>query len=332
MGWVRAVDVDVAFAVSFAVDCAWLWASGQLAGARPRAGRVAAAAAAGALADLWSLFPSGWPLRTWPGRLLAGLVAVTLAYGGLVRPRALWRLLGFAYAAGMLMAGAGLLLAPAGGTALVPGAGGTWHAVARPAAVSWPAALGAALALAGGRLLLEAALAWRRLRHGTREVEVVVGGTRLSLTALVDTGCRVQEPLSRRPVLVAEAAALAPLLPPALAEAARAPGDGERLAALPPEWAQRVRLVPYQAVGTPAGLLLAFQPEALRVAGRPPRGATAYVALSPVPLDPSGTFRALLPAALCGEEPGAARSHGPPDGAGRIRVEDGPDASGRDGA
>ncbi len=310
VGLVRAVDVDVAFAAAFAVDSAWLWASGQVAGVRAPLGRLALAAAVGALADVFSLLPAGWPLRTWPGRLIGSLVAVTLAYGGHVRPRAMWRLLGFFYATGILMAGAGLMLAPAGGGALVSRSGGTLTLIRIPAAVSWPAALGAALALAGGRLLLQAALAWQRLRHGTREIEITMGGGRVRVTALLDTGCRLREPLSGCPVVVTEAAALAAVLPAVLVEAAGAPGSGERLSRLPADWVQRVRLVPYQAVGTPAGLLLAVETEALVVAGQPASAVRSYVALSPTPLDPSGTFRALLPAALFGE--------------------DRPDASGRD--
>lgn len=310
MGLVRVVDVDVAFAIAFAVDSAWLWASGRIAGVRGPLGRLALAAGVGALADVCSLFPEGWPLRTWSGRLLGSLVAVGLAYGSRVAPRAMWRLLGFFYLTGMLMAGAGVLMAPPGGTALVALDAGRVTAVPRPGAVAWPAALGVALALSGGRLLLDAAAAWQRLRRSTRQVVVTLGATRVQLTALVDTGCQVREPLSRRLVLVAEAAALAGALPPELAAAVHAPHDVRCLARLPPEWAQRVRLVPYQAVGTRAGLLLTVQAETLTVAGMAEPLAPAYVALSPEPLDPSGTYRALLPAALFGA--------------------DSPDASGRD--
>lgn len=303
MGWVRVVDVDVAFALSFAVDAAWLWAAGQAAGVRGPALRLILAAALGALADVLVLFPVGGPLRTGPGRLLASLVAVVLAYGGQVAPRALWRLLGYFYLLGMLMAGAGVLLAMPGQGFTVATAGAVATVFAAPAPFSVWVALGVALAVTGGRVLLAAAAAWRRLRAGTREVEVTLDTGCIRLTALVDTGCRVQEPISRRPVLVAEAAALAPVLPAAVTAAARAPGAGPELALLPPEWARRVRLVPYTGVGRGSGLLLAVRADGVAVAGRP--GGPAYVALSPEPLDPSGAFRALLPGdwwALSGRE------------------------------
>lgn len=304
MPLVRAIDVDVAFALSFVVDGAWLWATGQVAAVRVPLWRLAAAAAVGAAADVAAQFPVGWPLGTLAGRVVGTAVVLAVAFGGACPPRALARLAAFFLGMGALMAGAGLLAAGGGGRglALLPSGPGTYTAYVAPPATSPWVAVGVALALAGGRLVLDAAAAWWQLGRGTRRLQVRLGGGQVALVGLVDTGNQLREPLSGRPVVVVEAAALGHLLPPAVAAAAAGPGDAQVLAALPPEWAARCRLVPYRAVGTDQGLLLAVWPDGLWVEGC---AAPAYVALAPAPLDPGGAYRALIPAGLATGHPGA---------------------------
>lgn len=121
---------------------------------------------------------------------------------------------------------------------------------------------------------------------------------------LVDTGNELKEPLTGRPVVVAEVAALAGLLPVALVEAvAGSTLDWDLLEHLPDGWTDLFRLVPFRSVGRPAGLLLAFLPDrlAVRVRGgdcwKPVEGLVALVG---EPLHPDGAYRALLPPSLLG--------------------------------
>lgn len=156
-------------------------------------------------------------------------------------------------------------------------------------------------------ILLSAALCYvvltlvfrRTAKHGgpTRELVPAVltmGGKRVALTALVDTGNTLTDPVTNRPVMVAEGEKLTRLFPDG-----EAPGPDdlrdpvsaiERLS----EGAKRgrYRLLPYQAVGVECGMLLALRLDGARV------GETDYggilVALSPNRLSDGGGYSALI--------------------------------------
>lgn len=307
MPLVRAVDVDVVFGLSLAVDALWLWAAGVMAGLRVRPWRVLLAAALGAAADVLSLFPAGAWLRSWPVRLAGTAVLLGLAYAGAAPLRSAGRLLLYFYAAGVGIAGITLLLGSGvqRGVLLRAGAAGLVAVPAVPA--SSPLVLaGAALLLVGGRLVLGSAVAWRRARAGVVPVRVEIGGESVQMQALVDTGNRLRDPLSGAPVVVADRRALGPLLPPELLEGP--PADPVELAAaLPPPWAGRAALIPFRSVGVPDGVLLALRPDRILVQGRP---LDALVALAPHPVDPAGRYHALVPDAPVHPEGGGHAGQG----------------------
>jgi len=278
------VYVDMAFALNLAIDLAWLWCAGVLAGAPLRPWRLALAAALGAAAATAAFWPAGRWFTRWPVRLAGTALLSALAYGGggwaLLLRRTLWLWL-----AGATMAGSVLALQ----------AGTPWHPQPAPGAALL--VLGVAAAVGGGCLLWRGTTE-RKARNGLRaEVEVATAQGRAWLPALVDSGNLLVDPLSGVPVLVAEADALAACLPPALWRAAVA-GKAEEAAL-----AGAVRLLPYHVVGG-GGLLPAVR---ARVRWRLPAGETgrrpsALVALAPGALHPGGEVRALLPAAwLTGE-------------------------------
>ena len=137
------------------------------------------------------------------------------------------------------------------------------------------------------------AAARHRVRQDILPVMVVIGGNSMDLTALADNGCAVTDPVSGQPVMIVAAERLQPLLPQ---EIQRLIAE-ERLEH-PAEWLPLFRqaapqlrffLVPYRAVGTGSGLLLAFRSDRVRI------GGTTYERL-PVALSPGelGTgFQAL---------------------------------------
>ena len=102
------------------------------------------------------------------------------------------------------------------------------------------------------------------------EIEVVVAGRRCRLRALRDNGNSLRDPVRGQPVLVAETAALAQLWPREAAEIleAEAPPE-EKMARL---HAAGVTipfvLLPFRAVGTAGGLLLACRSDYIRIGRR----------------------------------------------------------------
>jgi stage II sporulation protein GA (sporulation sigma-E factor processing peptidase) len=137
----------------------------------------------------------------------------------------------------------------------------------------------------------------RRARHGLSErtaVEIVWQNRICRFTALRDSGHTLTDPFTGAPVVVADWDAAAPALPAnvrgllskaLLSDPVRA---HETLAALTP----RLRLLPYRAVGTESGFLLAFRPDSLRLDGK--KLDRGLVALSPTPVSDGQDVSALI--------------------------------------
>lgn len=125
-------------------------------------------------------------------------------------------------------------------------------------------------------------------------VQVCLADREISLTALVDTGNTLTDPVSGRAVMVADGAALFSLFP-------RGEGPDEQTLAAPAQALSRLntgcfrgrfRLLPYRAVGVECGLLLAVRPDSVRLEGR--ECSPMLVALSPTPVSDGGGYRALV--------------------------------------
>lgn len=116
----------------------------------------------------------------------------------------------------------------------------------------------------------------------------------ITLIALVDTGNTLSDPVSGRPVMVAEADSVARLFPKGILPSAEELNDPARLVERlnSGSWKGRFRLLPYRAVGVDCGLLLAVRMDRVQ-AGGADRGPM-LVALSPTPVSDGGSYRALV--------------------------------------
>lgn len=127
-----------------------------------------------------------------------------------------------------------------------------------------------------------------------RAVTVTLGERRVELTALVDTGHTLTDPVTGRRVLVAEGTRVAGLFP-----AGEAPGAEELFrpaealsARAGSAVGKRLRLLPYRAVGVSCALLLAVRSDGVTV-GEEDLG-DILVALSPTPVSDGGGYSALI--------------------------------------
>lgn len=262
----KTVYLDSLILLNFVLDYLLLLLTGQAAGAALCRWRMALAAALGAF-YAGAVFLPGWAFLAHPLlRLCAGVVMVLIAYGTC---RRLFRLtvLFFAFSAAL---------------------GGGLYALSL---------MGITVTLEPRYILLLAAIAYcllslasRRLaRHGPRELKRVVvhlGGRRAGLTALVDSGNTLRDPVTGAGVVVAQGERLASLLPP---EA----DFRDPCRALPAlKEPGRFRLLPYRSVGVEQGLLLAVRADRVQVNGRD-LGAR-LVALSPTPVSDGGGYDALV--------------------------------------
>ena len=276
------VYLDELFLLNLAVDYLLLLAAGRLAGEVLRRPRLALGAALGAGYAAGAVLPGGGFLLHPLCKLGAGVLMVLLAYG---HSRRLLRT-GLTFFAVSAAFGGGVFLLHTFGS----------RSLALDGLLSAAPDLRLVLLSAAVCYVLVTLALGRAFRHSAAgeltAAVLTLGGRRLALTALVDTGNTLTDPATGQPVMVAEGEKTAPLFPPGKAPTAEELADPaallERLAGA----GCRCRLLPYRAVGVEHGLLLAVRLDGAKVGGREWKGL--LLALSPTPVADGGGYSALI--------------------------------------
>lgn len=271
------VYIDSVFFLNAAMDYLLCLVTARLAGITLRRVRYALAALAGGVYAAASFFPGCGFLAAGPVKLAAGILMALIAYG---REEHLLRLILLLFGLSCAMAGCVLALGLLAGSA-IPSVHGVFYTDVD----------GKVLLVSAGAADLVLTVVFRAAaRHGMRgellPVRLSVGGRAAELTALWDTGSSLREPVSGQPVLVTAPGMLDGVLPGEIRrlltpEALSEPASlVEPLRRAAPEL--RPRLLPYRAVGTRSGLLLAIRTDWVEIGGR--RCMDAPAALSPTAL------------------------------------------------
>ena len=275
---VTVVYIDLLFLLNLIANYLLLLAAGRIAGAALVRWRIGLGSAAGALYAVLVFLPKLEWLAFGPCKLACGVLMILIAYGG---ERYLLRLTVLFFGASAALAGAVLGLELLGSVSLTLEHGVFYSRMDLRL-----------LLLLFVACYFVLSLFFRRTgRHVGRELvrlEVTMEAGAASLTALVDTGHSLTDSVTNRPVVVAEARALAGLLP-SWADAAQPVQSLERCHAA---GSRQARLVPYRAVGVEHGLLLALRTQGVKADGKPL--GPLLVALSPGPVDDGGTYHALI--------------------------------------
>lgn len=276
------VYVDEVFGLNTLVNFFLLRTATTLTGGETRRWRLWLGAVLGGLYAAVVLFPGLEALGTVPLRILAysGLCALAFGLRGPAWKSWLWFFGVCCGFGGLVLAATALLQTP-----VLYRAGRVYYRVT-----------GRLLVLLAGGLYLMCKLCLDRFaRHRGRELvrlELTLRGRSLGCTALRDNGNTLRDPISGQPVLVARWQLAARLLPELLLteEDFAAPGSLlTRMGVLVPEL--RPCLIPYRAVGTSEGLLLALRMERVTINGKPAQ--TRLVAFSPTELSDGGGYEAL---------------------------------------
>ena len=279
------VYIDSLFLLNLIINYLLLLATAKVAGEPISRPRLGGGAAVGALYAAANFFP-GMGFLSHPAiKVCAGVVMALLAFGGrkrLLRLTLIFFGLSCAFGGGVLAVG------------LLGGTGLTFQNGIPATGMDLKVVL---LSAAGCYVLLT--LVFRRMgRHSRESGEVVdvtleLDGRRVSFAALLDTGNTLTDPVSDRPVLVAEWTTLWPLLPAGMELSAdRLRHPAQVLEELPAPLRSRFRLLPYRAVGVESGLLLALRTDWGRVGGARVDGL--LVALSPGPVSDGGSYHGLV--------------------------------------
>ena len=280
------IYVDTLFLLNALVDYLLLLAAARLAGEPLRRVRYALGAALGGLYAVAIFLPGGAFLAHPLCRLAAAALMLLTAYGAsrrLLRQGVLFTALTCAFGGGIVAIGM------LGGRGLSLGYGVLYSALDLKVVLLSAAVCYGVLTLVFQRLA----------RHSAADGELIparmtIDDRSVSLTALVDTGNTLTDPVSGRPVLVAEGESLFPLFPAAhrpSPDDLRDPAAGiARLGT--GAWRARFRLLPYRSVGVERGLLLAVRVDGLELAGQ--GKGPALAALSPTPVSDGGGYTALV--------------------------------------
>ena len=242
------VYIDLLFLLNLTANYLLLLAAGRMAGAALARWRIGLGAALGALYAALIFLPGlGW-LALWPCKLAAGVGMALAAYGG---ERRLLRVTVLFFGASAALAGAVLGLELLGSVSLTLEHGVFYTKLDLRLLLVVFAACYFVLSLFFRRIGQPGGRTLARL-------EIELDGGARTLTALVDTGHSLTDPGNNRPVVVADAWALAGLLPE-WADPADPIASVERCHAA---GGRQARLIPYRAVGVECGMLLALRARA----------------------------------------------------------------------
>jgi stage II sporulation protein GA (sporulation sigma-E factor processing peptidase) len=128
-----------------------------------------------------------------------------------------------------------------------------------------------------------------RIKWDDREIKV---------NALLDTGNRLIEPLTKAPVIILEISQVKSYLPDELYSVAERiqQGDYDFDERLSDTWRERFRILPFQSIGAAHGMLAGFKADWIMVVRGEVEVETrnAVIALYPRTLSPEGAFHALI--------------------------------------
>lgn len=132
-------------------------------------------------------------------------------------------------------------------------------------------------------------------------IEIDFEGHQVQLNALLDTGNRLYDPLSKLPVIIIEFNQIKGYLPKEVTSLTESFIKGEMAQnfdwGLSDHWAERVRVLPYNSLGNDQGILLGFRPDRIKVRQKDKEIVIqdVIVAIYNRTLSQEGTFQALIP-------------------------------------
>lgn len=272
------VYIDMVFLINLIANYLLLLAGGRMAGAVLRRRWICLGAALGAAYACILFLPGTEWLSQWPCKLLFGVLMCLTAYGNgahLLRASVMF----FASSAALAGAVLGAQLLGSGPLTMENG-------------VLYSAVDLRLLLLLFTACYFILSLFFRRVgRHSSRELvhlKLSILGQQATLTALRDTGNTLTDPATNRPVIVVDSAVLQHILPKETV-----PGDPIESAELLGRMGVKgVRLLPFRAVGTNCGMLLALRAEQVIADGT--ALGPLLVALSPGPIGDGGTYQGLI--------------------------------------
>lgn len=281
------VYVDLLFIVNWVINTLILAGGAMLARERLHRARVLLGAAIGALYSVLIFFPQTEWLTWFVLRLMVGALMVGVAVPTPTLARYFKALLYFYIVMGVFGGGMYLFYSFTAAGANMVYSNGVYY-------VDLPLWMLLGLSFGFyGLIRLTALLQYRKKPiRGLQEIEVCCMDKYRSITAFVDTGNSLIDPMTLAPVVVVEASALRGLLP---AEVLETTGSPERLEYVCSKYPDlKCRLIPYKGVGGESCLMFALRPDHIRRLSDGQVRENVLLGLTSRSLSPDGSYRALL--------------------------------------
>jgi len=263
-GVVMSVYIDILFLQNIIVNYGILMVAQKLSGRYSTALRKFISAAVGAVyLVIMLLCPKIETLYTIGGKILLSFLMVSIAFPSRQLKNWLKSLLSF-YISSFIFAGAGFALM----SVLNQGIyfkNGEFYTVMKSDGLLL------VLTLISGFLMVRAFtdIFRKRIEKDSYIVKTYINleGKTVCLNALIDTGNSLTDPVSQWPVMIAELESVKELLPEGMIKWLEdwtqmniTPGQDENS-----EWIKRIRLIPFNAIGTKNGMLPGFKPDSVCV-------------------------------------------------------------------
>jgi len=293
------IYLDMVFLINFLMDYILLWAAARFSQVNTSFLRLALGALVGAFYSLALLLPSLNFLLSISLKILFSVVMVLTAfpYQGF---RRFIQSLGYFYIVAFTMGGAvlGALYLLSEETDIYQIVKGIFIFIAN-IKFTW--------------LFVAAAAAFFLVKYGVTfvksnflksffSVPIIIrfGNKEVSARALIDTGNQLRDPLTQRPVMVAEYDLLKKILPSEISKVFDEGNDIdlEKITSVleNTNWVSRVRIIPYSSIGKYRGMLLGLRPDEVLVITSDGivKIKDIIVGIYHKKLSPEGNYRALL--------------------------------------
>ncbi|AQS58297.1 sigma-E processing peptidase SpoIIGA [Desulforamulus ferrireducens] len=285
----QVVYLDEVLIVNLAMNLTALWLTSRFTGCERSLTRLLAGAAVGCIYAFLLLWPGWEMLLHIMAKILAALlmVLITFGYGNL---KSFVRRLGYLFLSSFCLGGIALGLHYLGqSTALANPLLGDFN---KWAVLSGTIGIALILGHWGVRK-------WHKLatQMTTRvPLTITLWGKKVSLSALVDTGNQLIDPLSQHPVIIIEYQAIKDVLPPELCSILSAGNEDNILSLANTPFANRVRLIPFHSLGRDRGMLLGIRPDEVEIQVRDKIQKTTNVVVGVYhqQLSPEQSYQALL--------------------------------------
>lgn len=282
------VYADLTFLVNLVMDFLILWSAGKMSGSKLVYTRLAIGAAFGGMYAVGDLFPALANLYTLPLKILVSILMVIFALRPGNWPELKKTCLYF-YAISFVAAGSTVAACY-----LFPAGKGELSYIWLPAGILSILAIGHYGANYFATVIIPDLLHFSvKIRFG-QEVGSGLG--------FLDTGNSLRDPITNRPVVVAEYQFIKNLLPGDLKQAIEAiTNENEGLDALAlTSWAHRLRLIPFTSIGKKNGLLIGIRADEIIVsAGKKDlQHSNVVIGLYRDVLSADGKYQMLIPSEI----------------------------------